>query len=130
VIRQKQDSEGNLIGKSHNDPLQDTSIYKVELEDGHTAAFLANLIAESMYELMDTEGDIQRLVDEILDHKRMGDAIHGDDNFDKQGKQRKTTKGWKLCICWNDGSTSWENLATTKDGYPLEKQESTQWHTN
>jgi hypothetical protein len=123
VIKRKRDSDGNLIGKSHQDPLLDTSLYEVELEDGRVEAFSANLIAESMYEQVDDEGAIQRIVDEIVDHKRMGDAIHSDDNYDSLGNQRKTTKGWKLCIRWKDGSTSWERLATMKDGYPIETSE-------
>ena len=43
--------------------------------------------------------------------------------MDSQGKQRllKTTKGWQLCICWKDGSTSWEKLADLKEGcYPVQ----------
>ena len=36
---------------------------------------------------------------------------------------RKTTKGWKLCIEWKDGTTSWERLADLKESYPIEVAE-------
>jgi hypothetical protein len=42
-----------------------------------------------------------------------------------EGKRqpRKTTAGWKLCVKWKDGSTSWERLADMKESYPLEVAE-------
>jgi hypothetical protein len=30
------------------------------------------------------------------------------------------TKGWKLCVKWKDGTTSWERLADLKESYPME----------
>jgi hypothetical protein len=33
---------------------------------------------------------------------------------------RKTTKGWKLCVEWKYGSTSWERLADQKESNPVE----------
>ena len=33
---------------------------------------------------------------------------------------RKTTKGWKLCIEWKDGTTTWERLADLKESNPVE----------
>jgi hypothetical protein len=35
------------------------------------------------------------------------------------------TKGWKLCIKWKDGTTSWEWLANLKESYPIEVAEFT-----
>jgi hypothetical protein len=37
--------------------------------------------------------------------------------------QRKTTKGWHLCIQWKDGTTTWERLADMKESYPVEVAE-------
>ena len=36
---------------------------------------------------------------------------------------RKTTKGWKLCIEWKDGTTTWERLADLKESNPVEVAE-------
>ena len=33
---------------------------------------------------------------------------------------RRTTQGWKLCVLWKDGSTSWERLADLKELNPGE----------
>ena len=32
----------------------------------------------------------------------------------------KTTKGWELCICWKDGTTTWEKLSDLKESNPVE----------
>jgi hypothetical protein len=107
VIRRKRDNDGNLIGKANKDPLLDTSLVEVEFQDGHIEAYTANAIAESMYEQVDEEGNLQRLMDEIIDHRKLGDAVHPDDSRTKDGKIRHTTRGWKLCVKWKDGSSSW-----------------------
>jgi hypothetical protein len=75
VVRRKRDTDGNLIGKANSNPFLDTSLFEVEFDDGHIEAYAANLIAESMYEQVDSEGQVHRLMDEIVDHKRMADAI-------------------------------------------------------
>ena len=35
----------------------------------------------------------------------------------------KTTKGWRLCVKWKDGSTSWEKLSNLKESNPVEVAE-------
>ena len=37
--------------------------------------------------------------------------------------QRKTTKGWLICVKWHDSSTSWEKLSSLKESYPVELAE-------
>jgi hypothetical protein len=123
VIRRKRDSDGNLIGKSSTNPLLDTSLFDVEFEDGHIESYTANIIAEHMYEQIDTEGSLHRLMDEIVDHKRMGDAVTVNDSKSSDGKLRQTTRGWKLCVQWKEGLLTWEKLSLLKDGYPLEVAE-------
>jgi hypothetical protein len=58
-------------------------------DDGRVEAFSANMIAENMFEQIDSEGQIQRLLEEIIDHKKGSDAISGD-MLVKQ-KNKKTT---------------------------------------
>jgi hypothetical protein len=120
VVRRKRDNDGNLIGQSHTSPLLDTSLFEVEFEDGHTEAYTENLIAEHLYELIDSEGQVHRMMDEVIDHKRLGDAVHTDDSRTADGKLRQTTKGWKLCVQWKDGTLTWEKLSLLKEGYPIE----------
>jgi Reverse transcriptase (RNA-dependent DNA polymerase) len=123
VIKRKRDDDNVLIGKSNKDPKLDTSLYEVQLDDGAIECVSANLIAEHMYEQIDEEGHLQKLIDEIIDHQQTSEAVHKDDELNSEGKQRQTTKGWKLCVKWRDGSVTWERLATMKDGYPIETAE-------
>jgi hypothetical protein len=59
------------------------------------------------------------IMDETINHN---DAIHADDALViGNGKQhpRRTTKGWKLCRRWKDGTTSWESLVELKEWNPV-----------
>ena len=40
-----------------------------------------------------------------------------------RSQMRKTTKGWRLCVRWRDGTTSWERLADLKESNPVEVAE-------
>jgi hypothetical protein len=87
---------GKLLGKAKPNPALDTSLYEVEFEDGRVEAYVANQIAESIYAQVDDEGHQYSLLDEILDHKKLGDAISGDDAIIFHiGRMipKKTTKG-------------------------------------
>lgn len=126
VLRRKRDEDGNLIGKSHENPLLDTSFYEVQFEDGHVEAYAANIIAESIFSQVDDEGHEYLLLDEIVDHKKMNDAVNIDDGFIVHNgvkRPRRTTKGWKLMVQWKDGSSSWHSLADLKESNPVEVAE-------
>jgi Reverse transcriptase (RNA-dependent DNA polymerase) len=73
--------------------------------------------------MIDSEGRTHRMMDEIIEHKRLNDALSIDDSKTSDGRLRQTTKGWKLCVRWKDGSLSWEKLSLIKDGYPIELAE-------
>ena len=123
VKRRKRDADGKVIGTASSNPLLDTSLYEVEFDDGHTQAYAANIIAESIFEQLDEEGNRYRIIDDILDHKKDASAIpisDGEFVLNGQTHKKKTTRGWFLCIQWKDGSTSWERLKDLKESYPLE----------
>jgi hypothetical protein len=50
------------------------------------------------------------ILDQIVDH-----------TYEQpEGTQaRRSTKGWKLCVTWRDGSTSWEPLYRLKESNPV-----------
>jgi hypothetical protein len=77
-----------------------------------------------MFAQVDQEGRTVVIMDQIVDHMSDGSAVSGDDLYvtTKNGKRhmRRTTQGWKLCVLWKDGSTSWERLADLKESNPLE----------
>ena len=56
VKRRVVDHLGNAVGRAHTNPLLDTREYEVELEDGTTDRYFANVIAENLWEMCDAEG--------------------------------------------------------------------------
>ena len=126
VVGRKRDHEGNLIGKHNPYPILDTRVYEVEFPDGSEASYAANVIAENMYAMCDTNGNQHLLMDEIVDHKTDGHAVNVADQYitvKGRKSKRKTTKGWSLCVKWKDGTTSWERLADVKESNPVEVAE-------
>ncbi|KAL7526268.1 LOW QUALITY PROTEIN: hypothetical protein ACHAXR_003858, partial [Thalassiosira sp. AJA248-18] len=52
VTGRKHDSEGNPIGRANSNPILDSREYFVEFENGEVAELAANVIAQSMYEML------------------------------------------------------------------------------
>ncbi len=126
VRKRKRDDDGKLIGRSNKNPMVDTSLYEVEFEDGIVETYSANQIAEGIFAQVDTEGKEYALIDEIIDHKKSFGAVNVDDGlvvYNGKSLPRRTTKGWKLCVRWKDGTLSWERLADLKESNPLETAE-------
>lgn len=126
VRRRARDDDGELTGTSNSNPILDTRTYEVEFDDGSSAEYSANIIAENMFAQCDPDGNQFRLMDEIVDYKSDDKAVKFADRFvTVNGRQyhRKSTAGWNLCISWKDGSTSWEKLSDLKESYPVEVAE-------
>ena len=123
----KRDADGNPVGHAHINPILDTWIHQVTFPDGDTAEYNTNLIAECLYSQVDDEGRQYLMIKEIIDHKRTDEAIPDEGIFQISHNgsihRRRTTKGWKLCIAWVDGSTSWESLSNMKDSFPVQVAE-------
>jgi Reverse transcriptase (RNA-dependent DNA polymerase) len=118
--------DGCIVGRAHNNPILDTRLYDVEFPDGHVSEYTANVIAENMYAQCDAQGNQLLLMNSIVDHQKTDKAVDFADRFIvKQGRKylRRTTLGWKLCIQWKDGTTSWEKLSDMKESYPVEVAE-------
>ena len=126
VIKRARDNEGNPVGAKNDNPTLDARSCQVEFPDGNIAEYSANVIAENMFAMCDPEGNQHLSLEAIIDHKRDNSAVKFADRFIVvNGRQhhRKTTVGWKLCIQWKDGSTSWERLADLKESHPIELAE-------
>jgi hypothetical protein len=118
VKKRRRDAEGSLTERTNHNPILDTALYEVEFKDGRVKAFHANMIADSIYAIVDDNGYTVFELDDIVDHKRDGKAIRADDGFVMLRGRRipeRTTKGWQLFIQWKDGSTSWEDLKDVKE---------------
>jgi hypothetical protein len=113
VIGRKRMLDGSVSGKANTNPILDTRTYDVQFPDGQTAEISANVIVQNMYAMCDVEGNQYLLLAGIVDHRKDESALDRADMTIKRGSNRqlkKTTKGWKLCVEWKDGSTSWESL--------------------
>ena len=127
VVGRKRDAYGRELGNAHSNPILDTRHYMVEFADGEVTELTANVIAQSMYEMCDENGDHVLLLDAICDHQKNDTAMSlVDQKFvDKKGRTqyRRSVKGWQVCVQWKDGSTSWEEVADFKECYPVQLAE-------
>ena len=70
----KRDVDGNPTGTANVNPILDTRDYVITFDDGDVTELTANLIAESMYEQCDPNGNQYVLLDSIIDHRRLDTA--------------------------------------------------------
>jgi hypothetical protein len=102
-------------------------VYQVEFPDGHTQECSANIVAQNWYSQLDDEGRQHLLLDEIIDFEVSEDAFDNNDRFQVSFNGNihpiHTTKGWRLCVKWKDGSTSWESYKDLKEAYPVQVAE-------
>ena len=128
VVTRKHDLDGNPVGVRNQNPILDTRVYNVEFPDGHVSEYSANVIAECIYSQVDEEGRQYAILSEIVDHKSDGQAVLPADMWiagdgSRNRHMRRTTKGWKLCVSWKDGTTSWETLSNLKESNPVQVAE-------
>ena len=126
VIGRKRDELGNPIGVANSNPILDTQVYDVQFPDGKMETYAANVRAENIYSQLDNEGNRFLLLEEIMDHRRDGSAVHADNKYiTHNGRKilRQTTRGWEFLIRWRDGSTSWEALRNVKNSNPFQLAE-------
>ena len=125
IARQCNDS-GDLIGKTNHNPILDTWSYQVRFPNGEVAPYAANLIAENMITQCDLDGNQFLLLESITDHQKDQSAVLWEDQHvtvNGRRQHRITTKGWKLCVTWRDGTSSWERLSDLKESYPIQVAE-------
>ena len=75
VKRRAIDVDGTPVGKPHTNPLLDTRRYEVQFHDGTVETVSANVIMENLLVQVDDKGHRQMLLQEIVDHRVMPDAI-------------------------------------------------------
>ena len=124
VIKQVKGNDGNLVGTIHNHSMLDTSEYTVEISDGSSQELTANIISESIFTQVDSEGHHYQLLQEITDHRKDRSAIpisYGMNRFHNGNMvPKKTTRGWDLLVEWKDGSSSWIPFKDFKAPNPVE----------
>ena len=120
VKKRARDDYGRPIGRPHRNPFLDSSMYEVELSDGTTADYMANVIAENMYSQVDEEGRQYLLLKEIVDHRKTEEALTKEQ---VSPTNRTTTKGWDFLVEWKDGTTDWVPHKDLKAANPIELAE-------
>jgi len=75
VLGQSTGSDGDPIGEYDDNPILNTRVYDVLFPDGIVHQYLANIIAQNIYEPSDEDGFRYQLLDEIIDHKKTKDAV-------------------------------------------------------
>jgi len=126
VTGRARDEDGVAVGTANDNPLLDTRQYVVTFPNGEVSEYTANLIAESMIAQCDEDGYDVKLMEDIVDHQKDGNAVGDADRyFYNRGRRypKKTTAGWKLCVQWKGGLTSWEKLSDLKESYPVQVAE-------
>ena len=127
VKRRMTDFDGRPIGVANINPLLDSREYEVEYEDGTTAKYFANTIAENLYSQVDDEGRQHLVISEISDHPKNATTIKVSGGFTTSANGRKvpkrTTQGWDLLIERKDGTSSWIPLWDVKECNPVELTE-------
>jgi hypothetical protein len=101
VVRRKHELDGTVRGRDNDKSMLDTRTYEIEVPDGRSDEYTANVIAENIYAHCDVEDRQYNLMEGIIDHNTDDHAIESADMYIKHGikKQvRKTTKGWNLCV--------------------------------
>ena len=122
VKRRAVDHLGQPIGVAHSNPIMDTRMYDIEYVDGTVETVTANLIAENILSQVDERGHRQLLLDEIIDHKYVGDSKV---KSICRGRKRKgySATDWEFCVIWKDGSTNWINVKDLKESFPVQLAE-------
>ena len=75
VTNRLRDKDGIPIVISHNNPILDTRMFKVEYKDGQIFSLVANAIADNMFAQVDGEGNWYILFQEIFDHGDDGTEV-------------------------------------------------------
>ena len=127
VIERATDPSGNRIGRAHRHPMLDTRECLVKFNDESIKRCTANQIAQAMHSQVDHEGESRELVEEIIGHKSDGSAVTKENGcwISRNGNKtpKKTTRGWKPCVRFKDGTIDWFGLKDIKESHPLELAE-------
>ena len=124
VKRQHTNEDGETTGQYNDNPSLNNVIYDVEFSDGTVNEYCANVIAQNLYNIVEDSNTESRSLEAILDHDSSIDSKHKTKKYivtkSGQKRERKSTAGWKILICWNDGGEKWVTLRKMNETYPVQ----------
>eukprot|EP00804_Cyclotella_cryptica_P025206 CCRYP_010330-RA/>CCRYP_010330-RA protein AED:0.37 eAED:0.37 QI:0/0/0/1/1/1/2/0/416 len=118
VKKRATDFSGKPLGKPHDNPMLDSRIYEVELEDGTVDRYCANQIAEYIWAQVNSEGREHLVMHELVDHQKNCRAIPIERGYTIDchcvKRPKITLDGWEVLMGWKEGSTSWLGFTPTR----------------
>ena len=69
------DEEIKLVGTYSENPMLNTLMYDVQLPDGATKAYAANMVAQNIYNSVDYDGRQYRPFGQILNYYKTANAV-------------------------------------------------------
>ncbi len=96
MVGSKHDTEGNIIGHAHNNPILDSLVYDVEFAHSKFTVITANAIARAMYTQCDPERNEYILLDQFIGIKCTDAALTLDQqhiSVNGTTLQHESTKG-------------------------------------
>ena len=111
------------MGRKHSNPILDSRVFVVEFPDGEQKDIGYNILAEHLHSQMDDEGNVYKLFQGIIGHRKKAGAVDKADQYRQVGNKqvkKKTLAGWDIEVEWVDGSSSWFPLKEVKISYSVE----------
>ncbi len=94
AVSRKCNTEGNIIGSAHDNPILDSWVYDVEFANGKVTALMANAIVTAMYTQCNPDGNEYTPLDNLINFRRTDAALTLDQQqitFNGTTHQCKTT---------------------------------------
>ena len=127
IRARKRDSNGDPIGKQHENPILDTRVYQLQFPDGRVEEYSMNIIMENIANQVDDYGYDVGIFQEISGHRFNEDAIQPGPSATTSVNGREkpviTTKGCEILIKWKDQSSTWIPLSSAKESFPVQVAE-------
>ena len=123
VVHWKQDPNGNPIGRSNQNPILDTYLYKVEFPWGRDNRVGSKHNCRIDVCQCDIDGNENLLLEAFFNQRKNGSVLSvNDQKIVVKGWEtlRKSTAGWDICCKSKDGSTLWEKLLNHKELHPIQ----------
>ncbi len=107
-----------MIRTYNKNPILNPIVYLAEFPDGSISEYSANIIAESIYNQVNIGGYDYTLFDSIIGHEY--EPLTTDNSITSENLVSKSTEGWKICLQWKDGSSSWHPVIDVKNSVPVQ----------
>ena len=123
VVALIHDADENVRCRTDVILILDTRMCQVEVFGGEVTKLSANIIADSMYALLNADRNEYLLLNPLINHcndKKVISLMDQQTSILGRPVTHKSTAGWKICYHWKDSSTSWEKLSDLKESHPLQ----------